>query len=121
MFDKGTAYQKQARKKPSLIILFYTTKEIMEKYKICESMVYQIAKKTPIPKELRNGKTYWSQKHIDAYFRKQNPDANIKDWYSTKEIMDNMEFQDRSLYFGIQFQSSKEARRQCYFLFQTTH
>lgn len=55
---------------PSPVGLFYTTKEIMEKYKICESMVYQIAKKTPIPKESRNGKTYWSQKHIDAYFRK---------------------------------------------------
>ena len=51
-------------------------------------MVYQIAKKTPIPKESRNGKTYWSQKQIDAYFRKRKPDANIKDWYSTNEIMD---------------------------------
>ena len=29
---------------PSPVGLFYTTKEIMEKYKICESMVYQIAK-----------------------------------------------------------------------------
>lgn len=88
MFGKGTAYQKQERKTPSPVGLFYTTIEIMEKYKICESMVYQIAKKTPIPKESRNGKTYWSQKHIDAYFRKRNPDANIKDWYSTNEIMD---------------------------------
>lgn len=33
MFGKGTAYQKQERKTPSPVGLFYTTKEIMEKYK----------------------------------------------------------------------------------------
>ncbi len=88
MFDKGEVYQKQSRKAPTPITLFYTTKEIVEKYKICESQVYQIAKKTTIPKEIRNGRVYWSQKHIDAYFRKHAPDANIKDWYSTKEIME---------------------------------
>lgn len=88
MFDKGEAYKKQTRKTPAPITLFYTTKEIMAKYKVCESQVYQIAKKTTIPKELRKGRVYWSQKHIDAYFRKHAPDANIKDWYSTKEIME---------------------------------
>ena len=88
MFDKGEAYKKQPRKTPAPITLFYTTKEIMAKYKVCESQVYQIAKKTTIPKKLRNGRVYWSQKHIDAYFRKHAPDANIKDWYSTKEIME---------------------------------
>lgn len=88
MFDKGEVYQKQPKKAPAPITLFYTTKEIVEKYKVCESQVYLIAKKTTIPKETRNGRVYWSQKHIDAYFRKHAPDANIKDWYSTKEIME---------------------------------
>ena len=88
MLDKGAPYQKQHRKVPTPITLFYTTKEIIAKYKVCESQVYQIAKKTTIPKELRNGRVYWSQKHIDAYFRKHAPNANIKDWYSTKEIME---------------------------------
>ena len=88
MFENGKPYQKRKKEAPAPITLFYTTKEIMAKYKVCESQVYHIAKKTTIPKEIKDGRVYWSQRHIDVYFRKYTPDANIKDWYSVKDVMD---------------------------------
>lgn len=98
MFENGKPYQKLKKEAPAPITLFYTTKEIMAKYKVCESQVYHIAKKTTIPKEIKSGRVYWSQRHVDAYFRKYTPDANIKDWYSVKDIMDKYSMTKTAVY-----------------------
>ena len=67
---------------------FYTTAEIKEKYNIQESWLYKIAKEHNIPRTFNRGKTYWSKKHIDSYFAKKAPDANITEWYSVAELQE---------------------------------
>lgn len=47
---------------------FYTTAEIMKKFNVSESWIFVMSKKNKIPKTFNRGKTYWSKKHVDAYF-----------------------------------------------------
>ena len=67
---------------------FYTTSEVKGKYHVNESWIFAIAKKHNIPRTFNRGKTYWSKKHIDAYFAKKAPDPDITEWYSTQEMQE---------------------------------
>ena len=67
---------------------FYTTAEVKEKYHVNESWIFVIAKKHNIPRAFNRGKTYWSKKHIDAYFTKKAPNPDITEWYSTQDMQD---------------------------------
>ena len=67
---------------------FYTTSEVKGKYHVNESWIFVIAKKHNIPRTFNRGKTYWSKKHIDAYFAKKAPDPDITEWYSTQEMQE---------------------------------
>lgn len=67
---------------------FYTTAEVKEKFNVAESWIFAIAKKNNIPRTFNRGKTYWSKKHIDAYFAKKAPNPDITEWYSTQEIQE---------------------------------
>ena len=67
---------------------FYTTSEVKGKYHVNESWIFVIAKKHNIPRTFNHGKTYWSKKHIDAYFTKKAPDPDITEWYSTQEMQE---------------------------------
>lgn len=67
---------------------FYTTAEVKEKYHVNESWIFVIAKKHNIPRTFNRGKTYWSKKHIDAYFAKKAPDSDITEWYSTQDMQE---------------------------------
>ena len=81
-------YVKKNRSKGEDITEFYTTAEIKEKYGVKESWIFKVAKENNIPKTFSRGKTYWSKKHIDAYFEKKTPDASITEWYSVPEIQE---------------------------------
>ena len=67
---------------------FYTTAEVKEKYHVNESWIFLVAKKNNIPRTFNRGKTYWSKKHIDAYFAKKAPNPDITEWYSTQEMQE---------------------------------
>ena len=67
---------------------FYTTAEVKEKYHVNESWIFIIAKKHNIPRTFNRGKTYWSKKHIDAYFAKKAPNPDITEWYSTQDMQE---------------------------------
>lgn len=79
--------EKQIKEKTP-ITDFYTTAEVKEKFNVAESWVFAIAKKNNIPRTFNRGKTYWSKKHIDAYFAKKAPNPDITEWYSTQEIQE---------------------------------
>ena len=81
-------YVKKNRSKGADITEFYTTAEIKEKYGVKESWLYKIAKEHNIPRTFNRGKTYWSKKHIDAYFEKKAPNPDITEWYSVAEIQE---------------------------------
>lgn len=88
MFDYITVCENNKPKEKTPITDFYTTAEIKEKYNIQESWLYKIAKEYNIPRTFNRGKTYWSKKHIDSYFAKKAPDANITEWYSVAELQE---------------------------------
>ena len=79
--------EKQIKEKTP-ITDFYTTAEVKEKFNVAESWIFAIAKKNNIPRTFNRGKTYWSKKHIDAYFAKKAPNPDITEWYSTQEIQE---------------------------------
>lgn len=79
--------EKQVKEKAP-ITEFYTTAEVKEKFNVAESWVFAIAKKNNIPRTFNRGKTYWSKKHIDAYFAKKVPNPDNTEWYSTQEIQE---------------------------------
>lgn len=81
-------YVKKNRSKGADITEFYTTAEIKEKYGVKESWIFKVAKENNIPKTFSRGKTYWSKKHIDAYFAKKAPNPDITEWYSVAEIQE---------------------------------
>ena len=81
-------YVKKNRSKGEDITEFYTTAEIKEKYGVKESWIFKVAKDHNIPKTFSRGKTYWSKRHIDAYFEKKAPNPDITEWYSVSEIQE---------------------------------
>ena len=88
LFDNASPYKKHLPKSKQSITDFYTTAEVKEKFNVAESWVFAIAKKNNIPRTFNRGKTYWSKKHIDAYFAKKAPNPDITEWYSTQEIQE---------------------------------
>ena len=81
-------YEQRHPKDTIPITDFYTTAEVKEKFNVAESWIFAIAKKHNIPRTFNRGKTYWSKKHIDAYFAKKAPNPDITEWYSTQEIQE---------------------------------
>ena len=81
-------YEQRQPKDTIPITDFYTTAEVKEKYHVNESWIFAITKKHGIPRTSNRGKTYWSKKHIDAYFAKKAPNPDITEWYSTQEMQE---------------------------------
>ena len=81
-------YEQRQPKDTIPITDFYTTAEVKEIYHVNESWIFAIAKKHGIPRTFNRGKTYWSKKHIDAYFAKKAPDPDISEWYSTQDMQE---------------------------------
>ena len=85
LFNQPSAFHSHIKEKAP-ITDFYTTVEVKEKYNVNESWIFVIAKKHNIPRTFNRGKTYWSKKHIDAYFAKKAPNPDITEWYSTQDM-----------------------------------
>lgn len=81
-------YVKRQRSVGGAVTELYTTAEIKEKYGVKESWIFHMAKEHNIPRTFCRGKTYWSKKHMDAYFAKKAPNPDITEWYSTQEMQE---------------------------------
>ena len=88
LFENAAEYKKRIPIEKAPITDFYTTAEVKEKYHVNESWIFVIAKKHNIPRTFNRGKTYWSKKHIDAYFTKKAPDPDITEWCSTQDMQE---------------------------------
>ena len=90
--------EKRKRKSNQPITEFYTTSEILQKYGISESGLYKITKSENFPKVFQRGKSYWSKKHIDAYFAKKAVDASITEWYSVADMKEKFNMSTTAVY-----------------------
>lgn len=86
MFDNAPTYRARPNKEHIPILEFYTVTDIKQKFKIKESWIFKIAKENKIPKTLNKGKSYFSKKHVDSYFKKKSPNEDITEWSSVKEL-----------------------------------
>ena len=98
LFENAAEYKKRIPIEKAPITDFYTTAEVKEKYHVNESWIFVIAKKHNIPRTFNRGKTYWSKKHIDAYFTKKAPDPDITEWYSTQEMQEKFSMTLSAIY-----------------------
>lgn len=98
LFENAAEYKKRIPIEKAPITDFYTTAEVKEKYHVNESWIFAIAKKHNIPRTFNRGKTYWSKKHIDAYFAKKAPDPDITERYSTQEMQEKFSMTLSAIY-----------------------
>lgn len=79
-------YEKRHPRDAIVITELYTTDEVCDTYDISRAALFAIAKRENIPRTHNRGKTYWSKRHIDAYFAKKAPDASITEWCTAEDI-----------------------------------
>lgn len=79
-------YEKRQPRDAIVITELYTTEEVCDTYDISRAALFAIAKRENIPRTHNRGKTYWSKRHIDAYFAKKAPDASITEWCTAEDI-----------------------------------
>ena len=91
-------YKKTPLPASSPITDFYTTREVMERFDVSESWVYEIGKEKNIPKVFHRGRTYWSKHHVDKAFRKNNSYNSITEWYSTDDIKSKFKLSTEAVY-----------------------
>lgn len=91
LFNNPTEFHTPTKEKAP-ITDFHTTAEVKEKYHVNESWIFVVAKKHNNPRTFNRGKTYWSKKHMDAYFAKKAPNPDISEWYSTQGIRTAISF-----------------------------
>ena len=75
-------------KEEKAITDFYTTQEVLEKYKLSNGWFWKVAKEQKFPKTVYRGKNLWSKAHVDRFFGKKSPVDDIEDWYTVPEIQD---------------------------------
>ena len=79
-------YEKRQPRDAIVITELYTTDEVCDTYDISRAALFAIAKRENFPRTHNRGKTYWSKRHIDAYFAKRAPDASITEWCTAEDI-----------------------------------
>lgn len=85
-FDAADEYKAKPSTDRKPISELCTVAEIKEKYKVNESWIFRMAKEKNFPRVLKRGKTYFSRKHVDAFFSKTRFETGIAEWYSAEEI-----------------------------------
>ena len=99
LLEQNEAYEKPTPRERKPITQFYTIKEVIEKFDIGETRLYQLIKKEKFPKTRIGGKTHLSKKHIDNYFKKKRDEiSNIKEWYTVPEIQEKFNLTRDQIY-----------------------
>lgn len=91
-------YEKRQPRDAIVITELYTTEEVCDTYDISRAALFAIAKRENIPRTHNRGKTYWSKRHIDAYFAKQAPAPHIEEWCTAVEIQERFDMTLTAVY-----------------------
>ena len=82
---------------------FYTTREIMEKFRVSNSWVFAQAKINNIPKVFHRGKTLWSKSHCDLVFTKKPEPPKKDQWISYADTMAEFNLTRDQLYSYVKY------------------
>jgi predicted DNA-binding transcriptional regulator AlpA len=85
LFKTNIPYQvRRVISKP--VAEYYSTAEVIEKFKVSKDTVFKYAATKNIPRLKHGNKTYFSKKHIDRCFSLNTPDPDISEWYTLEEV-----------------------------------
>lgn len=87
LFNEAPAYKKRKTRKNEAV-LYYTTKEIQEKYKIEKKTIYRRCKLHNIPKIEEGNRVYYNRALIDKYFVELIEEINPDIYYTVAEVME---------------------------------
>lgn len=97
-FEEAPAYTRHTRSSSPSVEEWYTTKEIMEKFGVSNSWVFEAGKKEGIPKVMKFGRTYWSKSHCDRVFAKKEANPEITEWYTAAEMKEKFGMTDSAIW-----------------------
>lgn len=101
LFDEAPTYAvrgKHSGNSSPSVEEWYTTKEIIEKFGVSNSWVFEAGKKEGIPKVMKFGRTYWSKSHCDRVFAKKEADPEIIEWYTAAEMREKFCMTDSAIW-----------------------
>lgn len=87
MFDNAPAYKKHKVSRHEKV-LYYTIKEIMEKYHIEKKTVYRRCKLYDIPRIEEGSRVYYSRTLINKHFAELNEDIDLNLYYTPEQVME---------------------------------
>ena len=88
-------------KEEKAITDFYTTQEVLEKYKLSNTWFWKVAKDQKFPKTTYRGKSLWSKTHVDRFFGKKSPTDDIEEWYTVAEIQEKFNMTLSAIYCHV--------------------
>lgn len=121
MFDAKAEYKAKPSTDRKPISELCTVAEIKERYKVNESWIFKVAKEHNFPRTLNKGKTYFSRKHVDAYFSKKNQHTGIAEWYSVDDIMERFNMTVNSVYSFVSENSIPKKKEGKYVFYSKYH
>lgn len=85
-------------KEKKVIVDFYTTQEVMDKYHMSNGWFWKVAKEQKFPKTVHRGKSLWSKEHVDRFFGKKKPEDDITEWYTVAEMKEKFGMTTQAVY-----------------------
>lgn len=87
MFNEATTYKKRSYGRKEATV-YYTIKEIMEKYKIMKKTIYSRCERFDIPKISERGKVYYNKATIDKHFAELIEEIDTDAYYTPEQVME---------------------------------
>lgn len=101
MFEKGKNRVIPRKSGAGVVAtIYYSIAEVKEFYKIGTTWAYKIIRDNNIPKIVKKGKSYYSKKHFDDYFKKKGriDYDDITDWIIVPEICSEFSMTTTAVY-----------------------
>lgn len=121
MFDNAEGYKAKPSTDRKPISELCTVAEIKEKYKVNESWIFKVAKENNFPRTLNKGKTFFSRKHVDAYFSKKFQYVGIAEWYSIDDIKEKYNMTTNAVYTFVSENTIPKKKEGKFVYYSKTH
>lgn len=88
MFETATYKKRAYHKKASEEVVYYTMRDIMDKYKIGKKAILSRCDRFGIPKIYEGRNFYYNKKSVDEHFAELLQDIDLNDYYTIDQLME---------------------------------
>ena len=113
---EARTYERKPRTTPCIqaegqeVTEFYTTQEIMEKFEVSNSWVFDQGKAPQIPKVFHQGKTLWSKTHCDRMFAVKQEAPQQEEWISYTEARAIYQLTHNQIYSYVKYHGLRKKK-----------